>query len=137
MLIREVTHLLSERGLKVTPQRVAVLEFLYGNPNHPSVDAVYQQVRKRFPYISRATIYNTVTTLVEAGLLQEILIQQEKTHVDWNVDRHHHFQCLRCGKVEDIHYGVLSVERASQQLEGYQVTGVKVVMEGVCKRCQK
>lgn len=137
MSIQEVTNLLSERGLKVTPQRVAVLEFLYGNPNHPSVDVVYQQVKKRFSYISRATIYNTVTTLVEAGLLQEILIQQEKTHVDWNVDRHHHFQCLRCRKVEDIHYGVLSVEQASQQLEGYQVTGVKVVMEGVCKRCQK
>jgi Fur family peroxide stress response transcriptional regulator len=80
MQSQDVTALLSEKALKVTPQRVAVMEFLRGNTSHPSVDDVYQQVRRRFPSISRATIYNTVTTLVEAGLLQEILIQQEKTH---------------------------------------------------------
>jgi Fur family peroxide stress response transcriptional regulator len=130
-----VTDLLAERLLKVTPQRVAVLEFLYGNPNHPSVDDVYQQVRKRHPFISRATIYNTVSTLVEAGLLQEILIQQEKTRVDANVHPHHHFKCVRCEKVEDIEYGILTPDRASDQMKGYQVTGVNLVMEGVCRDC--
>jgi Fe2+ or Zn2+ uptake regulation protein len=136
MTAQDITQLLSNRALKVTPQRVAVLEFLHGNPDHPSVDEVYQQVRKQLPYISRATIYNTITALVEAGLLQELLIQQEKTHVDWNVDPHHHFRCVRCEKVEDIQYGVLTADRASKQLEGYQITGVKVVMEGVCKDCR-
>jgi Fe2+ or Zn2+ uptake regulation protein len=133
---RDVTQLLTDRALKVTPQRVAVLEFLHGNPTHPSVDEVYQQVRKRFAYISRATIYNTITALVEAGLLQELLIQQEKTHVDWNVDPHHHFRCTTCEKVEDIPYSVLTSDRLSKQMDGYRVTGVKVVMEGVCKDCQ-
>jgi Fur family peroxide stress response transcriptional regulator len=133
---RQVTELLTERSLKVTPQRVAVLEFLYGNPSHPSVDDVYQQVRRRLPYISRATIYNTVSTLVEAGLLQEILIQQEKTRVDGNVHPHHHFKCVRCEKVDDIEYTILTPDRASQQIEGYQVTGVNLVMEGVCRDCQ-
>jgi len=133
---RQVTELLTERSLKVTPQRVAVLEFLYGNPDHPSVDDVYQQVRRRLPYISRATIYNTVSALVEAGLLQEILIQQEKTRVDGNVHPHHHFKCVRCEKVDDIEYTILTPDRASQQIEGYQVTGVNLVMEGVCRDCQ-
>lgn len=133
---RGVTGLLTERALKVTPQRVAVLEFLRGNPTHPSVDEVYQQVRKRLTYISRATIYNTITALVQAGLLQELLIQQEKTHVDWNVDPHHYFRCTTCEKVEDIPYSVLTSDRVSKQMDGYQVTGVKVVMEGVCKDCQ-
>lgn len=133
---RDVTELLTERALKVTPQRVAVLEFLHGNPGHPAVDDVYQQVRRRLPYISRATIYNTVATLVEAGLLQEILIQQEKTHVDGNVHPHHHFKCVRCEKVDDIEYGILTPDRASKQMEGYRVTGVKVVMEGVCRDCR-
>jgi Fur family peroxide stress response transcriptional regulator len=136
MQSHDVTVLLSEKALKVTPQRVAVMEFLCGNTSHPSVDDVYQQVRRRFPSISRATIYNTVTTLVEAGLLQEILIQQEKTHVDWNVDRHHHFQCLKCGTVKDIEYDAVTAEQVSKQVAGHLVTGVKVVMEGVCEGCR-
>jgi Fur family peroxide stress response transcriptional regulator len=136
MQSQDVTVLLAEKALKVTPQRVAVLEFLQGNTTHPSVDDVYQQVRKRFPSISRATIYNTVTTLVEAGLLQEILIQQEKTHVDWNVDRHHHFQCLKCGTVKDIDYDALTAEQVGKKVAGHLVTGVKVVMEGVCETCR-
>jgi Fur family peroxide stress response transcriptional regulator len=136
MQSHDVTELLSEKALKVTPQRVAVMEFLRGNTSHPSVDDVYQQVRKRFPSISRATIYNTVTTLVDAGLLQEILIQQEKTHVDWNVDRHHHFQCLKCGTVKDIDYDAVTAEQVSRQVAGHLVTGVKVVMEGVCQSCR-
>jgi Fur family peroxide stress response transcriptional regulator len=136
MQSQDVTALLSEKALKVTPQRVAVMEFLRGNTSHPSVDDVYQQVRRRFPSISRATIYNTVTTLVEAGLLQEILIQQEKTHVDWNVDRHHHFQCLKCGTVKDIDYDAVTAEQVSKQVAGHLVTGVKVVMEGVCEACR-
>ncbi|HET8759698.1 MAG TPA: transcriptional repressor [Nitrospiria bacterium] len=136
MQSHDVTVLLSEKALKVTPQRVAVMEFLRGNTTHPSVDDVYQQVRKRFPSISRATIYNTVTTLVEAGLLQEILIQQEKTHVDWNVDRHHHFQCLKCGTVKDIRYDAVTAEQVSKHVVGHLVTGVKVVMEGVCESCR-
>ncbi|MFZ5877530.1 MAG: Fur family transcriptional regulator [Nitrospirota bacterium] len=136
MQSHDVTALLNEKALKVTPQRVAVMEFLRGNTSHPSVDDVYQQVRKRFPSISRATIYNTVTTLVEAGLLQEILIQQEKTHVDWNVDRHHHFQCLKCGMVKDVHYDAVTAEQVGKQVVGHLVTGVKVVMEGVCESCR-
>ncbi len=132
---KDVYGLLSEKGLKITPQRVAVLEFLVGNPDHPSIDDVYQEVRKQFPYISRATIYNTTKMLAESGLLKEILIQQEKTHVDWNVDPHHHFKCLRCGKVEDIPYRILTPEQAVKPLSGYQVRTVQVTMEGVCKSC--
>lgn len=136
MQSQDVTVLLGGKALKVTPQRVAVLEFLRGNPDHPSVDDVYQQVRKRFPSISRATIYNTVTTLVEAGLLQEVMITQEKTHVDWNVDRHHHFQCLKCGTVKDIDYDALTAEQVGKKVGGHLVTGVKVVMEGICETCR-
>ncbi|MFZ5863717.1 MAG: Fur family transcriptional regulator [Nitrospirota bacterium] len=136
MQSQDVSRLLADKALKVTPQRVAVLEFLRGNTTHPSVDDVFQQVRKRFPSISRATIYNTVTTLVEAGLLQEVMIQQEKTHVDWNVDRHHHFQCLKCGIVKDIQYEALTAEQVSKKVSGHLVTGVKVVMEGVCEGCR-
>lgn len=131
-----VTKVLREKAVKVTPQRVAVLEFLYGNPDHPSADEVYRQVQKRYPNISRATIYNTIKALTENGLLQEILVQQEKTHVDWNVSSHHHFKCIKCGKVEDVPYEVLTVEKVAKSMEGHKIDEVRVVMEGACKDCR-
>jgi Fur family peroxide stress response transcriptional regulator len=133
---RDVAGILREKAVKVTPQRAAVLDFLYENPDHPPADEVYRQVKKRFPYISRATIYNTLKTLTDVGLLQEILVRQEKTHVDWNVSPHHHFKCLSCGRVEDLPYGLLTADQVSGRIDGYEIRDVRVVMEGICKRCR-
>jgi Fe2+ or Zn2+ uptake regulation protein len=52
------------------------------------------------------------------------------------VDRHHHFQCLKCGTVKDIDYDAVTAEQVSKQVAGHLVTGVKVVMEGVCEACR-
>ena len=130
------TKMLKASALSVTAQRVAVMEFLHGNTGHPSVDTIYAQVKKRFPYISRATVYNTVKTLTRAGLLQEVMVQQDKTRVDSNVSRHHHFKCVRCGRIEDVHYDILTAAHVGEYAKGYHVEEVHVVMEGRCKRCR-
>ena len=128
--------MLREKGVTVTPQRTAVLEFLWGNPDHPSPDEVYRKVKRRFPYISRATVYNTIKALAEAHVLQEVLVQQEMTRVDANVSQHHHFRCVQCGKVEDMPYGLLTKAQAAERAKGYQIQEVHVVVKGVCKKCQ-
>lgn len=127
---------LTEKSVKVTAQRAAVLAFLQGNTDHPSPDEVYRKVHKRFPYISRATVYNTIKTLVKAGMLQEVLVQQDKTRVDPNVSRHHHFKCLRCGRIEDVPYDLLTAAHVAEHAKGYHVEEVRVVMEGLCRRCR-
>ena len=128
--------MLRASALSVTAQRAAVMEFLHGNTGHPCVDTIYAQVRKRFPYISRATVYNTVKALTRAGLLQEVLVQQDRTRVDSNVSRHHHFKCLRCGRIEDVPYDILTAAHVGKHAKGYHVEEVRVVMEGRCKRCR-
>lgn len=132
---KDLAQLLADKGFKITPQRVAILEFMHGNDAHPSADEVYQQVKRRYRHISRATVYNTIKSLTEAGVLQEILLQQDKAHFDWNVTRHHHFKCRSCGRVEDIDYRVLTPSSVAAKIAGYTVQDVRVVMEGRCKRC--
>jgi len=127
---------LIEKSIKVTAQRAAVLEFLQGNRDHPSPDEVYRKVHKRFPFISRATVYNTIKTLTKAGLLQEVLIQQDKSRVDPNVSRHHHFKCLRCGTVKDLPYALMTADRVRPSLKAYHVNDVRMVVEGLCERCR-
>jgi len=131
-----MARLLREKSIRVTSQRMAVLEYLYGNPDHPTVRDIHRQVRKRFPYISRATIYNALKTLTDGGLLQEIMIRQENKHFDWNVSSHHHFKCVKCGRVEDIPYAVLTAAQVARNVAGYRVKEVRVVMEGYCRECQ-
>jgi Fur family peroxide stress response transcriptional regulator len=135
-MLTPVRAMLKAKALAVTAQRAAVMEFLHGNTSHPSVDDIYRQVKKRFPYISRATVYNTVKTLARAGLLQEVLLQQDKTRVDPNVARHHHFKCRRCGRIEDVPYEILTAAHVGEHVKGYHVETVHVVMEGRCKRCR-
>ena len=130
------TELLRQKAIKVTAQRVAIMEFLHGNKDHPSVDEVYRKVKKKFSYISRATVYNTVKALAKSGVLQEVLVQQDKSRVDANVSQHHHFKCLKCGKVEDVPYGILTAAQAAQRAKTYHVREVRVVVEGLCRRCR-
>lgn len=134
--MKSISKMLKAKDLSVTAQRAAVLEFLDGNTAHPCMDTIYAQVRKRFPYISRATVYNTVRTLTRAGMLQEVLVQQDKTRVDPNVTRHHHFKCVRCGRIEDVPYGILTAAHVGRHAKGYHVEEVRVVMEGRCRRCR-
>jgi Fur family peroxide stress response transcriptional regulator len=132
----QMARLLREKSIRVTSQRMAVLEYLYHNPNHPTVRDIQRQVRKRFPFISRATIYNVIKTLVDGGLLQEIMVRQENKHFDWNVSSHHHFKCVKCGRVDDIPYSVLTAAQVARNVAGYRVSEVRVVMEGTCRGCQ-
>jgi Fur family peroxide stress response transcriptional regulator len=128
--------MMKAKALTVTAQRAAVMEFLHGNTDHPCMNTIYARVRRRFPYISRATVYNTVRTLTKAGMLQEVLVEQDKTHVDSNVSRHHHFKCVRCGRIEDVPYDLLTAAHVAKHARGYDVEEVRVVMEGRCKRCR-
>ena len=134
--MKATQKMLKESALSVTAQRTAVMEFLHGNTDHPCVDTIYTRVKKRFPCISRATVYNTVKTLTRAGLLQEVLVQQDKTRVDSNVSRHHHFKCVRCGRIEDVPYDILTAAHVGEHAKSYHFEEVRVVMEGRCKRCR-
>jgi Fur family transcriptional regulator, peroxide stress response regulator len=134
--MKTASTMLKATDLAVTAQRAAVMKFLHGNTDHPSMDTIYKRVKKRFPFISRATVYNTVRVLTRAGLLQEVLVQQEKTRVDSNVSRHHHFKCMRCGRIEDVPYDILTAAHVSKHAKSYHIEEVRVVMEGRCKRCR-
>ena len=133
--MKDLSEILHGKDFKMTAQRAAVLEFLVGNVDHPSAEEVLRKVKLRFPYISRATVYNTIKALTKAGVLQEVLVEQDKTRVDPNVSRHHHFKCVKCGKVEDMPYKLLTVDQVAGRVQGYQIKKVQVIMEGLCKKC--
>ena len=121
-------------GLRLTPQRFAIIEFLMGSSGHPTADQVGAAVNRRFPRASRATIYNTLHSLCEAGLVREVFLHEATARYDVNLDRHHHFICRICGGLEDVPARAREMSRAELE-PGYRVESWELILRGVCPRC--
>ena len=91
-------------GLRCTPQRYAVMVFLMQHNRHPTAAEISEAVNRLNPRSSRATTYNNLRDLVEAGLVREVAVEGRAARFDARGMRHHHFICDRCGKVGDIEW---------------------------------
>ncbi len=98
-----VEELLSTHGVKPTPQRMVIAEYLLGTHSHPTADEVFQAVKTMLPVsLSRATVYNTLNALVAAGVIQEVTTEAGRVRYDANMSDHHHFVDIETGDVIDI-----------------------------------
>ena len=120
--------------MKMTPQRMAILDYLDGNRAHPSADDIFSSVRKQFPSMSFATVYNTLEKLSEEGRLLEVSIDPARKRYDPDTKPHHHIICSRCGVVSDIHCDFdLSVPE--QARAGFLIDSNHVEFYGLCPKC--
>src|SRR5215467_9601540 len=95
---------LAGSGLRSTPQRYAVMAFLMEQEGHPTAAEIFEAVNRADPRSSRATIYNNLRDLVEAGLVREVAMEGRAARFDAKGTRHHHFICDCCGNVEDMEW---------------------------------
>jgi Fur family transcriptional regulator, peroxide stress response regulator len=129
--------LLERKGLKITPQRYAILKFLQQTTIHPTADEVIEQLNRDLPMTSRATVYNTLNTLRDVGLVHEVTHEAGVLRYDANITPHHHFICNQCGKLEDLDwqlFGNLNHEALSAQCP--VVENIEVIVRGVCCTCR-
>ncbi len=133
------THLaalLKDRGIQPSAQRVAVAQYALTTDEHPSADQVWARVRRSFPFISRATVYNTLNLFVEKGLLQALVIAEGRVVFDPKIDRHHHFLDEETGSIHDVPWEALEVKHV-QSLRGYDVRAYQVVLRGRRKSSER
>jgi Fur family transcriptional regulator, peroxide stress response regulator len=131
-------ELCREHRLAVTHQRQVIFDALAGTPDHPSPEDVYERVKKAVPSMSLATVYKTLHTFVERGILRELSPHHGTMRVDWNTGAHHHLICMRCKKVMDIEDEALDRIQVRQKLpRGFKVERVAVEIQGLCESCVK
>jgi Fur family peroxide stress response transcriptional regulator len=123
-------------GLKITPQRQAILKLLKGNQTHPSAERIYSEILKKYPGISFATVYNTLSKLIEAGEIRELDIDPNKKRFDPCIIPHYHFYCKVCGKVFDLVYDA-PLPLNIKKIDGHQVDAIQLNLKGVCKDCRR
>lgn len=123
------------KGIKLTPQRLAIFEYLDGNTSHPSAENIYEAVRRKFPMMSFATVYKTLETLIQKGDLLELNIDPLRRRYDPDTKPHHHLICNTCKKIIDIE-AELPVSIPDEAKEGFAVTGNHVEFYGICSNCK-
>ena len=123
-------------GGRLTPQRMAIYEAVVGRTTHPSVATVHEEVRRRFPGISAATVYTTLDLLARLGLVQEV--SGPVRRYDGQAGVHVNLVCSRCGQVIDVSDGELeALQRRAAARAGFRVSAVRFELHGLCPRCQR
>ncbi|HEX4807708.1 MAG TPA: transcriptional repressor [Bryobacteraceae bacterium] len=125
---------LEDSGLRCTPQRYAVMAFLVKHTSHPTAAEIFEAVNRLDPRCSRATTYNNLRDLVQAGLVREVAAEGRAARFDAKGMRHYHFICDHCGVVEDVDwYEVPSP--AARSLGKRILRESELIFRGLCEKC--
>ncbi|MGI6778337.1 MAG: Fur family transcriptional regulator [Acetivibrionales bacterium] len=105
-LFEDLKKELNTKSIRLSYQRLKVLEYLTKHQYHPTVDMIFTDLQKDIPTLSKTTIYNTLRILVEAGLVRVITIKDNETRYDITVKNHGHFMCESCGTIYDFNVDI-------------------------------
>lgn len=128
------SQLLKEYNLKVTPQRLAIVNELYHN-GHMNIDDLYKKLLEKFPSISLATIYKNVNAMIEKVFLNEVKIPDSKSVYELVKEEHSHLVCSSCGIIEDIHVDTSVLESTIKT--DFKISSTSVIFTGTCTKCSK
>jgi Fe2+ or Zn2+ uptake regulation protein len=132
-------------GLKLTPQRIAIVRLFAEDLSHPTAQDLFERLRPSFPSMSFATVYNTLDSLAHAGLAGIVRLPGKRgdaARFDPNSTPHHHAVCDRCGAVIDIAAGSLAptpaaTTRLMRSAPGFAVRAVERIYRGLCATCAR
>jgi Fur family transcriptional regulator, peroxide stress response regulator len=134
--ISKFTETCRKRGIKITPQRLVIYQIVSSTDHHPGPDEIYRIARKDFPTISLDTVYRTLWMLTELGLVSTVGTRRETLRFDANLDKHHHFSCVRCGLIRDFQNADLdALNIPLEALQFGRGENMQVEVRGVCADC--
>jgi Fe2+ or Zn2+ uptake regulation protein len=131
--MKQPKEILIDKGVKPTFQRLRILEYLQKHNNHPTVEMIYEDLVREIPTISKTTIYNTLNSFLEKGIIHAITITGTETRYDFKTIPHHHFLCKRCGKVIDVDIECPYVKKG--KIGGHKIEELHGYFKGICKGC--
>ncbi|MGH9762866.1 MAG: Fur family transcriptional regulator [Blastocatellia bacterium] len=128
-MVEDVARMLESHGVQPSAHRVAVAGYVLSTTEHPSADQVLAKVKATFPFISRATVYNTLNLFVEKHLLRELYLAEGKVVFDPKMDRHHHFIDEDTGAIHDVPWDQVQVCNI-ENLDAFDISDYQVVITG-------
>ncbi|NLC41044.1 MAG: transcriptional repressor [Clostridiaceae bacterium] len=131
--VENLKEILQAKNIRLSHQRLKVLEYLAHNNTHPSVEEIYSELQKSIPSLSRATIYNTLHMLKEAGLVNVLTIGDSEARYEIIAESHGHFKCTSCENIFDFTLNMKEIE--SVDLADFEIKERDVYFRGLCPDC--
>ena len=125
-----------DAGVKITPQRIAIYRETARTSDHPHLEKIYRNVRRKMPGVSLDTVYRTLDLFRELGLVSRLKPFPGPVRFDANTSPHHHFVCGRCGLIRDFNdpgLNGLKIPMSARALGSVESVHVEVL--GLCPTC--
>lgn len=135
--MQETSRILKEKGLKVTPQRIAIYSMLSKTKEHPSAETIYKALNPTNPTMSLATVYKTLDSFSQYHLVQVLNVGEGRFRYDAEVKSHPHFVCNCCGNVTDLEVSGLDNlrDRIKDQVN-VEIEREQLFFYGICEACK-
>jgi len=133
-----LTDALKKAGMRITPQRIAICRLLSQMDSHPTAAMLYDEIRREYPTISLATVYNTLDALGGLGMVNVLGSAGDgKVHFDADTSPHINLACTHCHKIIDLPSVRMSrIESEVSQISNYALQGARILYYGLCPQCQ-
>ena len=129
---------LKEKGLKITPQRLAIIDALVENRDaHPGANLIYTEARKKAKRVSLSTVYATLKVFSESDLIKLLEFDRMENRYDGNLSEHINLICKRCGAIIDYTLPSTIEPRDIVRKAGFVVTDTRMEYYGYCRYCLK
>jgi Fur family peroxide stress response transcriptional regulator len=128
---------LRQAGCRITRQRNAIIGYLAGRTDHPSARQIFRDLEASEPGLSLATVYNTLGTLVEVGLVREMDFEAVDNRYDTNLTPHANLICSECRSIEDFDVGLPVAPELLRDAVGFEAIGFRIEYHGTCARCRE
>lgn len=136
--IEQLKEACKEKGMRVTPQRIAIFKEVAMSCKHPDVETVYEAVKDKMPNVSMDTVYRTMASLEELDMIFRVDSQLPKARFDADKTPHHHFICTECNEVYDIFLEQDEETTIAHNAQKFgKIKDVNVQIRGICNKCLK
>ena len=139
MKAKKIREEIAQRGLKVTPQRVAVLDAIYTLNNHPTAENIAEYIKESQPNIALGTIYKVLDALVENRIIKKVTTEAGKMRYDGITEHHHHLYCRECDLIEDYVdeelNQIIEEHFKKKNIKGFHFKDIVVQINGTFDKC--
>lgn len=126
--------LLKEHQLKVTPQRLGILDLMYQH-GHISIDNLFSEIKKQFSSISLATLYKNISSMLDTSLITEVKAPEHKTHYEITKQPHAHLVCTECSEHVDIDFDFSTINTMISNENQFDIESSSLIISGKCQKC--
>ena len=133
---KDFEQICKEKGIKLTHQRMEIFHEMTTSEEHLSAEEIHKRLKPKLPMMSLDTVYRTLSTLEQYGIIARVHILDDRVRFDANPIPHHHLVCTKCKRIQDFYWLIFNEMELPPETEQWgKINSTHVEIRGICKNC--